>query len=72
MKTIYYCQCGAKTTPRNWRTEGWLKVDMRYTDGNRWKTYVCPVCRVKKSMSQQIPTPDPLRSDHALPTLPNP
>ena len=56
MKTLIYCKCGAKTTPRNWRAEGWIKVVLDYTDGNRWTFFICRKCRAP------VPALDPLKT----------
>lgn len=49
------CKCGATTTPRKYQSEGWLKVRIDYTDGNRWISYTCPGCRGTTRMESLPP-----------------
>ena len=44
---LLYCKCGAKTTHRRFIKEGWIKAEIKRTDGYRWTVYSCAKCRAE-------------------------
>jgi len=45
MKLVTCCRCGAQTSSRKFFQKGWMRIELTYDDGNKWRQYTCKACR---------------------------
>jgi hypothetical protein len=44
MKAVVCSICGKTATTHTWFRLGWIKFELEYVDGNKWRSYTCKDC----------------------------
>ena len=57
-KKFVRCACGQETGLRRWSNEGWLRMEVEFSDGSRKLKFTCPTCRAR-NVDQTTPAPVP-------------
>lgn len=55
-KKFVRCACGQETGLRRWINEGWLRMEVHFSDGSRKFTFTCPTC-ISRNAAQPPHTP---------------
>ncbi len=65
-KKFVRCACGQETGLRRWINEGWLRMEVHFSDGSRKFTFTCPTCRAR-NVEQNTPAAVPAPTGPAVP-----